>query len=114
MSRYTPKVTQQFEFDGDTVTVEFNRLKRKHLLVLSPHMTDDADKLTFEDQVKFTEVAAEIMPECVISMTGLTDIDGNTISIETVTEDAYFVKLVSDIMGAIMSHSFMSEDEAKN
>lgn len=114
MSNFTPMVTEDFDFDGDTVTVTFERMKRKHIVLLSPHMDPSQEGVvSFEDQVQFTEVAVEILPEVVKTLTGLVDSGGNNIALDTVLEETYFTKLVADIMSAVMKNSFLKSDDGK-
>lgn len=114
MSNFTPSITEVFEFDGDTVKVTFNGLKRKHIITLSPYMSEDANTISFQDQVKFAEAAATFMPEIITKIEGLNDADGNPIPLETMLSETYFTRLVSDIMTSILTHSFLKGEETGN
>ena len=112
MSKFTKSLVETFDFDGDKVTITFKRLKRKHLIALSPHMTTSGD-IEFKDQVKFMDAAAEVLPDIIESMTGLVDADGNALTVEEMVDEMYFVPLVSDLMGKVMEQSFVKDEQVK-
>jgi len=113
MSNYTRNIVKTFEFDGDSITVEFSRLKRKHLMALSPFLSDDG-AMKFSDQMEMINAASEFIPELIQSFDGLKDSNGDVISLSEVLEESYFTPLVSDILSAIMDVSFLNQADVKN
>lgn len=126
MSKFTPKVTKQYEFDGDTINVTFRRLKRAEALTLAPYARTEADGITvsFENQIKLLEVTGELLPNVIERFTGLfiDDVevdyikDGDTKNLDgwnSFLEEAYFFQLHSDILLDILNASFLSGDDKK-
>ena len=120
MSRFTKTVQYVTEFQGDTVKVTLERLKRKDLLMLAPLMpkADSEGKVTVnldtEDNLKLLSAVADRLPDYVKSFEGLKDANGEEITIQDVAEEAYFGELLSDIFAKLFDISFVSEDEIKN
>lgn len=101
MSNFTPLVTRTYEFEGDTITVKFSRLKRKHMLNAMPALSN---LNAAEDEVaknvalnEFLNDVIDVIPEYVKEFNGLNDSEGNAISIETVIDDFYFLKLAAEM-----------------
>ncbi len=102
MSNFTPLVTKTYEFDGDSVTVVFSRLKRKHMLKSSPLITELRKARQDDDEDKVLDITNEllndvidVMPEYVSNITGLTDSDGNELGVEVLADDSYFLRLAT-------------------
>ena len=112
MSKFIPTRTKTFEFDGDEVVVSYTTLKRKHLLILAPYLSEG--KGTFKDQVEFVDAASEILNDVVTSFTGLTYDDGTAIDLNTAITEAYFSNLMAEIISIIIQDSMVQESEAKN
>ncbi len=100
MSKYAPLVHFETEFENDVVTMDLDQLSRKTLLSWTPYMSeiDEDGKLNEEMTIKLVGEAAEILPEYVQNFSGLKDMDGNAIQIETVIEKIYFIELVSEMV----------------
>lgn len=112
MSKFTPSVTKHYQFDGDNVTVELNRLSKAAMFSLSPYIGDGSeDSVDVEGMLKkgTDHVAGHIK-----SMTGLKDADGEEISVHTMVSSAYFITLVSKILVDLFEISQPTEDDAKN
>jgi hypothetical protein len=105
MSNFTPLVTKEYEFEGDTVTVTFRRLKRKHMLQALPAMNRLSELDVNETEINnktelvndFIGSIIDAIPEYVETFSGLADSEGNPIGIETVINDFYFLKLATFI-----------------
>ena len=120
MSNFTPRIKNTFDFEGDTIKVVMSRLRRKHMVVLMPFMSQDGLALEFTDVPAFLEAAAEVLSDCIVSFNGLTDADGTSITQESdlfeeeVLGGLYFMGLVQEMMGALLEASFIGEaDEEK-
>ena len=115
MSNFTPLVNKEYEFDGDAIKVTFARLKRKHMMSSLPAMSKLAnarmnkdDPVTDEQQEAINEILnnlADILPQYVQEFSGLTDTNGAPISIETVVEDMYFMRLCAMIAMDVVRES---------
>ncbi len=110
MSNFTPLVTKQYDFDGDNVTVVFSRLRRNDMLNAMPKYAkltaagdDEAATTTAVNDI-LNDIADKI-PEYVKDFSGLLDSEGNPISIETVVEDMYFLKLCASIATDMIKES---------
>ena len=105
MSNFTPLVAKTYTFEGDEVKVEFSRLKRKHMLSVTPHLSKIDDVKTAQD-AKPEQLEAinellndiiDVIPEYVSSFTGLKDNNGLEIRIQSVVDDFYFLRLAIEI-----------------
>lgn len=117
MGQFTPTFNIQEQFDGDTVTIELRRLKNKHQLLLAPHMTGSATgelRLLFEGFVQLAQVAAQVLPDCVVSIHGLADATGAPLGLSDIVEEAYFSPLVVSIMRELMVQSTVAGVEKKS
>lgn len=119
MSNFTPLVEYKTNFDGDNITMQLQRLKRKDIMKVAPYLNGDIGEdgemtMSFENQIQFAEVMAEVLPGSVKSFIGLKDTEGNAIDIGNAIEEAYFQDLISEIMGKLFAISKPSEAELKN
>ena len=112
MSNFTPLVKKEYEFEGDTIRVTFSRLKRKHMLSAMPLLA----KLTKAKEAEDDEAVAELMgqildtivdviPEYVQEFSGLNDAAGETVSIEAVIDNFYFMKLCMNMSLDMLNES---------
>jgi len=120
MSKFTKQIKRTYQFDGDEVYVVMDRLKRKDALKIAPLMNEPDEngkvKMSFEDSMKFTDVASGILKKYITVFTGLKDEDGVALVIEDIFgEDGavYFMELISEIIGDLMEASFATEDNEK-
>ena len=118
MSNFTPLVEYKTTFDGDDITIQLSRLKRKHFLTIAPYITKDVDEegnleMSFEDQAQFAEVMAQIIPECVKSFNGLVMKTGEPLDINVVVVEGYFQNLMGSIMAELLQISKPTEEEGK-
>jgi hypothetical protein len=113
MSNFTPLVKKQYDFEGDTVTVRFARMRRKHMLKMIPKIQSAQD-----DQDKVVDVLndlLEMLPEYVKEFDGLTNAAGEPVTIDVVADDMYFSGLASDIAMDVLNESSAFEGaSAKN
>lgn len=118
MGNFTPKVKFTTEFDGDTISMELARLKRKHVVALSPFMKEsDAEgntTMSFEDQAKFAEALTGVLPEVVFNFSGVTTSDGQPVSLETVISEAYYNGLVVLITQELFAISYPNGQQLGN
>ena len=115
MSNFTPLVTKEYEFEGDKVKVTFKRLTRKQMLDAIPLMnkindlnSNDADLESTESLTAINDFLNDIideLPSSVIELEGLNDADGNAVSITTVVDDMYFMKLAALICMDVVRES---------
>jgi hypothetical protein len=108
MSKYSPLVNFETEFEGDTVKMQLKHLSRKTFLGWMPYFSkvekiDDGEgntvvKLDEETTLNLVNDAADILPQHVKDFKGLKDTNGDPVSIDVVIEDVYFMELVSEIV----------------
>lgn len=118
MGNFTRAFTKHYDFDGDKVTVSMSRLKRKDALTLSPYMqqTNDGVDMAFSTQLEFMDAAANILPNCIKSVTGLI-VDGEPLDLKNEEDsdllytDMYFLPLLTDILKDVMTESFATTKE---
>ncbi len=120
MSKFTKSITRTYQFEGDTVVVVMDRLKRKHALKLIPYMSEpDEDGkviMKLDESMDFMDVASDILAKHVTSITGLLDGNGEIVPINAVIgEDgtSYFIELSTEIMADLMEASFMKQKDEK-
>jgi len=98
MSNFTPTVSKQYEFDGDTVNVVFSRLLRKDMLTVLPIFLklNKAEEDTDEYREGINDILnalADVLPNYVSKFEGLDDAEGNPIAIDQVVNEMYFMSL---------------------
>lgn len=114
MSNFTPLVQYSTEFDGDKLTMNLARLKRKDMLKLTPYVMDAE---TGEGKINMTElidVASGFIHEYVSAFEGLTDARGNVLKFQDVVDEVYFMGLLSDIITKVFEISNITEADVKN
>ena len=113
MSNFTPLVNQEFEFQGDQIKAQYSRLKRSDMLGVLPFMKQLGEESDEEKQQKamneILERLIDVIPNYMVSFTGLKDTDGKDISIETVVQEFYFVQLAAQIATKMVSDSSATE-----
>ncbi len=116
MSQFTPLVSFETEFEGDRITMKLRRLQRKDMQKLTPfmHAEDGETKVSFTSQMEFSGMAMDLLPEYVSEFKGLTDSEGNTMTIEAILEEVYFTSLLQELVVEVFSISRLSGDDAKN
>ena len=121
MSKFTKSITRSYQFDGDTVTVTMQRMKRKHAMKLLPFISEPDEsgnvKMTFQDQMEMLDVAAEFLPKYVNKIGGMRGEAGEELTteaaVELISEESYFMGLVGEIVGDWTEASFMFEADEK-
>ena len=118
MSNFTPVVHFETEFDGDHVSMDLIRLKRGTMIKVAPYLkgkfVDGKITMTFDDQAKFSEVMADVVPVSVKNFSGLKAQDGTEIKLEDAVDETYFNELIGEIMGRLFAISKPTENEIKN
>lgn len=117
MSKYTPTFSSQKEFDGDQVSVEFRRMKRKHMMLIASKSEINADgkSVIRGTPDELLDTMASVIKECVVSV-DLLDANGTAVSIDTIIEDLYFFDLAMWMLNELMSNSRIAKngDDEKN
>ena len=116
MSQFTPLVSYETEFEGDRITMNLRRLQRKDMQKLTPYMhaEDGGTKITFSDQMEFSNMAMDLLPVYVSNFQGLTNSAGEPMSIESIIDEVYFSSLLQELVVEIFSISRLSGEDAKN
>jgi hypothetical protein len=122
MSNFTPTVSKTYKFEGDTITVEFSRLKRMDVLMMMPKVQqaaalqiekDEAGAATLNNEV--LNDLLTVLPDYVKKFDGLTYENGEPIKFEDAVNEMYFIDLITDIGMDVMNSSMVVEGaEGKN
>lgn len=116
MSNFTPLVTREYEFDGDTVKVTFSRLRRRDMLNVLPsfqalgEMEEGSPEYNAGMQSVLNDVA-DILPNCVKTIEGLNDTEGNPVPLDSIINEMYFMKLSALITVDLIKESGVSKNE---
>jgi len=133
MSKFSRRnITGSFSFDGDTVTVQAQRLKQQDMAELAgflDYAAKQAEALGPEERAKgtvtlsvrdmfgsdqgFMNAARDVLPRRVTQLTGLTDEEGQPLTLEDIIEEVYFMPLLSEVLGWLVSSSFIEPTEGK-
>lgn len=110
MSNFTPLVPFAIDFDGDHITMDLCRLKKKTMLKIGPHFDGEKGEdgkivLAFEDQKQLLIMMEGILPEYVSNFDGLKMKDGTKILLEMALEQSYFMILTSAILSKLVEIS---------
>jgi hypothetical protein len=122
MSNFTPTVSKTYKFEGDTITVEFSRLKRMDVLMMMPKVQqaaalqiekDEAGAATLNNEV--LNDLLTVLPDYVKKFDGLKYENGEPIKFEDAVNEMYFIDLITDIGMDVMNSSMVVEGaEGKN
>jgi len=120
MSKFTKQIKRTYQFDGDEIQITMDRLKRKDALKIAPLMTEPDENgkvaMSFEDSMKFADVASSILKKYITVFEGLKDGDGNALSVGDIFGEegaVYFMELVSEIISDLMEASFTNKETEK-
>lgn len=126
MSNFTPLVEKKYEWDGDIVMVKFRRLKRKDMLLVFPALKElgaakdvkegddgvimvDGTGVKVEDisnvMNDILDILLDKLPDYIVEFEGLVDAENKPITIETVADEFYFMRLCSMIVMDMVSES---------
>ena len=118
MSNFTPQVTKEYEFDGDTVKVTFSRLKRKDMMATLPAMRKlsllrvNEDSEVTEEQTDVINTIlddlSDVVPNYITSIEGLTDTEGHPLGADIVMTDMYFMRLSALIIMDLIKESSLA------
>lgn len=119
MSGFTPTVKFQTDFDGDHLTFILKRLKVKHQAkIMSATSKNKLPEETTEQKIDswrdLMDVGREILPECIVSMEGLTISGSGITDINIILEEAYFLPLVDLVLAELMRSSRVQDVDVKN
>lgn len=120
MGNFTKEVTNNYQFDGDNITVSFKRLSRKDAMKLLPFIKAKEDGtmvMEIKEQFEFAEIASNILKGNITNFVGMF-MGGEQVVIgsekyNTVFEDVYFTSLIADIIKDIMEVSFLNSTVEK-
>ena len=116
MSKFTPLVKKEYEFEGDKVVVNFRRLQRGDMIKLMPliqKQRDAGDKgMRLEVIGEFMTEISDMVPKYVTGMSGLTAEDGTEISVETMAAEVYFLDLQTSIAMDLLNESMVGGGSA--
>lgn len=126
MSNFTPSVKFSTEFDGDTVTMQLSRMKKKHVMELMPILLRHAGKVTPEsndeividivdmmkDESDVIDMASKFLPDYVNNFSGLSDANGAAIDLELAMDQNYFQPLISEIIRELINISKPTQKDA--
>ena len=122
MSNFTPLVSKTYTFEGDTITVEFARLKRMDVLMMMPKVQQAAALQIKKDETGAALLNNEVLndlltvlPDYVKKFDGLTYENGEPIKFSEAVDEMYFMDLITDIGMDVMNSSMVVEGaEGKN
>ena len=118
MSKFVRQHVAEREFEGDHVRVVLRGMKRHHAISISRFVHTEPDgtvKMIGEQEELLPELDA-VLKDCVVSLEGLTDSEGNPVTIDDVLGEMYFMDLSSWILTELMNNSRVEEkgDDEKN
>ena len=113
MSKFIRSVPFKTEYDGDSISMNLQPLKRKDILKLAPFMGDGESVGTL-DSFQMMDVGSGLIPNYVTNFKGLVDAEDQQITIEEAVDESYFTELVSIIMQELFAISNMGKDDSKN
>ena len=113
MSKFTPTVKFEIEFDGDTISMDLRRLKNDHMIKLSQYFSPDSKDIGLTRTVKIIKEAKEVFTDCVINFQGLKDASGNLLSLDSIFDELYFTQIFDEILGKLIHISVLSGIDAK-
>lgn len=118
MSRFTPRVTFELEFEGDHITMSLSRLQRDAVQSLMPYIETDEDgqvkSMGFKSQLEFSAATIGFLPQYVHDFVGLKDANGSAVTLEVMLKEVYFNDITTAIIQKLFKISRMSEETAGN
>lgn len=123
---YTRNVTKELEHEGAIVTVVMKRASVKVMQKLAPFVSEMQSRekkaksegevdisviMDFDKQIEMLSLASEVLPDCVISIVGVTLVDEDSkeaLAITEIANQVYFMKLIYEIFMLIFEISNLS------
>ena len=107
MSKFSPMVRFETEFQGDVVTMNLKSLSRKDFFDLLPFMenADDDGSIPQGDALRLVDHATGWLPKYVEDFHGLTDDKGFDVDLETAIDEVFFIELISEIVMKVINIS---------
>ena len=109
MGKWTASVTlDSIEFDGDKIVFTVGRLLTEDMTVMSKYFEPETGKLKFNSNTEICEIAADILPKRVVSMSGMTKADGTEFTLTefiAASKEFYFAPLLGELFGKLMGIS---------
>ena len=105
------------EFDGDAITFHVKRLLIEDMSDMMKNFNPETQKLSFGAPSEVCELAARIIPKYVTRMAGMNKGDGTAFTIEefmAVSNEFYFVPLIGQLFGELVSASVVGKSDEKN
>lgn len=117
MSKYLERLTiGPIDFDGDSVVVVTTQLDVVDMETIAPHVSSSG-KVSFSDSLQLIKVTNEILPERILSISGLT-VGGVEVSKEDFVgkyiKKAYFMELTSEIVTQMMEGATTTKEQEGN
>ena len=109
----TPADLPEVTFDGDTIKVKAKRLK---IADMSSLVGKKFDLNSDEGRLGVTQLGAEVLPKYLTSIDGLTDANGDAVTLQSYLdniEDFYFASLTAAILFGLLSVSSVKGDLPK-
>lgn len=112
MSGFTPTVKFELDYDSDHLVFELRRLKVKHRALIM--RTFEQGQGAGERDAILAENGLKILPDCVLSISGLV-VGGKPITeIKDILEEAYFLTLVDKLLAQLIRISRPQGEDVKN
>jgi len=121
MGSYTAEKVFNFEFDGDQISCTMRSPSVATIKQIAPLMQQgEADgkgdvkfQMSMEDSMIFMEKVEPFLKDHISSFSGITDVEGSEVSLDTVLGTFYFLNLVSILISKLFIMGEVSEDEVK-
>lgn len=117
MGKWTATVElEPIEFDGDQIVFNVNRLLTKDMGEMTKHYDESEGKLQFTSNAEVCTLAANLFPQYVNSVSGMTDGGGvpiDKVRFIKIAQEFYFVPLVGQLFAKLMEISIVGS-QAKN
>jgi hypothetical protein len=111
MGQFTRTFKVEIQFDGDNVVCEMKRLRNEHMVKLAPFFVEKEGitKITFKDKVEMLQAGSEVLPDIVVSITGLKDSQGNALGLKDILGEMWFNPLIDELVGRLFIESTLKQ-----
>lgn len=115
MSKFTPFVKWEVEYDGDVVKFKLRRLLNEHYILISTVLHPENGKAArgVGLNAQIVNEAEPVFRYAVQEMAGLKDADGNELKLDDILKEGYFHPLLDRLLGYLMKVSVVMEEDAK-
>jgi hypothetical protein len=105
MSKFSPTIVFETEFEGDNVRIDLSPLSRETYVKIATIGAQSEGKTPAERGILLFESAADVLTSHIQEMKGLRDANGEPVSVDTMLGTVYFQELVTDIYGFLVQES---------